>query len=133
MAAEWRLKCCSIPKRKESKKMITINLRLDVFRENNIPIFRVPRGDGRGRNIRATITALGDRVNVDPACTASISAKLPTGVTKTLTGTVNSDGTVTVPTDGAMFAAEGEVKCTITVARGDYKYTTNEFFINVVE
>ncbi len=111
--------------------MITASIRLDTYRENNIPILKIPQGDYNGREIRVVLTSLGEKIKVESFEVVTISATRPDGMAKSFLGKVNEDGSVSVPVARWMLDVEGEVVCSVSVAGADSKYTTNEFFIEV--
>lgn len=111
---------------------ILAHLDLDTFRENEIPILKIPMGDYGARYIKAVITAQGKAVTVPSSAVVSLRAdRRADGASKIFVGTVESDGSVKVPLDKWVLALEGDVYCSVTVTGTDYKYSTNNFIVEV--
>lgn len=112
--------------------MITAQIKLDTFRENNIPILKIPQGDYLGRELKVFITALGERIKLSTSDAVTVTALRSDGASKNFTGMVDvSDGSALIPIERWMLDVEGDVECWVSVLRGDSKYSTNRFLIEV--
>ena len=117
------------------KEILIANLTLDTTRKNNIPPLVVPQNDYGARVIRARITDLGTPVNVESTAAVSIVAtRKGDGESLAFSGTVNSDGSVTVPvTQWMLDLPDEDVTCHVVVTGSGYQYSTTSFLIEPQE
>ena len=117
------------------EEILIANLTLDTFQRNKIAPLIVPQGDYGARVIRAKITDLGKTVIVESAAEVSIVAtRSGDGESQAFSGSVNADGTVTVPvTQWMLDVPEDDVKCHVVVTGSGYQYSTTEFLIEPQE
>lgn len=111
---------------------ITTYLEVDVARENLFPKLQAKQGDTGSRYLRVQL--LNERLPfaVNASAVVSINAKKLDGSRDRFDGTVNEDGTVTVPLDEWMLEEEGTVICDVTVSESDEnRLTTMTFCIEV--
>ena len=112
--------------------MVNAQIRLDTFRENNIPILKIPQGDYLGRELNVTVTSLGQKILLNAADGIVITASRPDGASKSFEGRVDAlSGTAVVPISRWMLDITGDVECWVSVVRGESKYTTNSFLMEV--
>lgn len=112
--------------------MINAQIRLDTFRDNNIPILKIPQGDYLGRELSVTVTALCQKIQLVAQDGVTITACRSDGATKSFEGRADaSSGNAIVPITRWMLDVVGEVECWVSVSRGESKYTTNSFLIEV--
>jgi hypothetical protein len=112
--------------------MIIAQIKLDTYRDNNIPILKIPQGDYLGRRLKVFITALGERVKLSSSDAVTVTALRSDGASKNFTGMVDaSDGSALIPIERWMLDIEGDVECWVSVLRGDSKYSTNKFLVEV--
>lgn len=112
--------------------MIIAQIKLDTYRDNNIPILKIPQGDYLGRRLKVFITALGERVKLSSSDAVTVTALRSDGASKNFTGMVDvSDGSAMIPIERWMLDIEGDVECWVSVLRGDSKYSTNKFLVEV--
>ena len=113
---------------------IIAHLTLDTYEKNKITPLIVPQGDYGSREIVATITTQGKRKSVDSAAAVFIVARRTAdNASKAFQGTVNEDGSVTVPVTQWMLEYPDDVICHVSVTGNEYQYSTNEFLIEAQE
>lgn len=112
---------------------ITKEIVLDVARENNIHTIIAKQNDFNTRFLRVQLTNEGTPISVKADAIATINAAKKIGQAKSFKGTVNSDGTVTVPITGWMLDKAGTLRCDISVIDVDteQKLTSMPFEIYV--
>lgn len=112
-------------------EILIANLTLDTTKRNNIAPLIVPQGDYGARVIRSKITDLGKPVIVESTAAVSIvSTRSGDGESQAFSGSVNADGTVTVPvTQWMLDVPEEDVTCHIVVTGIGYQYSTTSFLI----
>lgn len=108
-------------------------LTLDVVRENIGGTVAAKQNDVDSRSIKARITADRKAIDISQLSTVVINVLRPDGESNGFVGTVNSDGTVSVPISAWMLKESGTVKCDISVFDGTERLTTMPFFISVEE
>lgn len=94
---------------------ITREISVDVAQLNRFAAIVAKQYDKQSRFLKVTLLDSGERINVDSASTAVINARREDEAAKTFEGTVNSDGTVTVPLTYWMLQLDGTVKCDISI------------------
>lgn len=90
-------------------------IEVDVSQLNRFAAIVAKQYDKQSRYLKVTLLDSGERINVDSASTAVINARREDETAKTFEGTVNSDGTVTVPLTYWMLQLDGTVKCDISI------------------
>ena len=117
------------------EEIIVANLTLDTYQRNKVAPLVVPQGDYGARVIRAKITDLGKPVIVESTAAVSIVAtRSGDGESQAFSGSVNADGTVTVPvTQWMLDVPEEDVTCHIVVTGIGYQYSTTSFLIEPQE
>lgn len=113
------------------EEIIVANLTLDTYQRNKVSPLVVPQGDYGARVIRAKVTDLGKTVIVESTAAVSIVAtRSGDGESQAFSGSVNADGTVTVPvTQWMLDVPEEDVTCHIVVTGIGYQYSTTSFLI----
>lgn len=113
------------------EEIIVANLTLDTYQRNKVAPLVVPHGDYGARVIRAKITDLGKPVIVESTAAVSIVAtRSGDGESQAFSGSVNADGTVTVPvTQWMLDVPEEDVTCHVVVTGIGYQYSTTSFLI----
>lgn len=117
------------------EEIIVANLTLDTYQRNKVAPLVVPHGDYGARVIRSKITNLGKPVIVESTAAVSIVAtRSVDGESQAFSGSVNADGTVTVPvTQWMLDVPEEDVTCHIVVTGIGYQYSTTSFLIEPQE
>ena len=102
---------------KQSVTMATIikEIEVDVSQLNRFAAIVAKQYDKQSRFLKVTLLDSGERIKVESASTAVINARREDEVAKTFEGTVNADGTVTVPLTYWMLQLDGTVKCDISI------------------
>ncbi len=109
-------------------KLITV----DVAKENTFQSIIAKQYDTDSRFLKATLTNEGEQIFVSPTSSVTINALREDNSAKSFLGTVNEDGTVTVPLTYWMIELDGTVKCDISVIDSEQrKLTSTSFTINV--
>lgn len=90
-------------------------IEVDVSQLNRFAAIVAKQYDKQSRFLKVTLLDSGERIKVESASTAVINAKREDEVAKTFEGTVNADGTVTVPLTYWMLQLDGTVKCDISI------------------
>lgn len=109
-------------------KLITV----DVARENTFQSIIAKQYDTNSRFLKVTLTNEGEQIFVSPTSTVTVNALREDNSAKSFFGTVNEDGTVTVPLTNWMIELDGTVKCDISVIDSEQrKLTSTSFTINV--
>ena len=72
-------------------------IEVDVSQLNRFAAIVAKQYDKQSRFLKVTLLDSGERIKVESASTAVINARREDEVAKTFEGTVNADGTVTVP------------------------------------
>lgn len=110
-----------------------VRIQLDTVRKNNLKLIYAAQNDYGARYITAELLTDGKKNAVASAAAVSINAKRPDGEKSAFSGTVNADGTVTVPVTQWMLAYEGEVVCSISAVETDKRLTTTHFYLQAQE
>lgn len=110
-----------------------VNLKLDTVRKNRVNIIYAVEHDYGARFLTVTLTEDGKKITVEKESAVTINALRPDGEKSAFSGTVNSDGTVTVPITQWMLEVEGEVVCSISAVETDKRLTTTHFYLQAQE
>lgn len=95
--------------------MIIKEIEVDVSQLNRFAAIVAKQYDKQSRFLKVTLLDSGERIKVESASIAVINARREDEVAKTFEGTVNADGTVTVPLTYWMLQLDGTVKCDISI------------------
>lgn len=106
-----------------------VNIMLDTVRRNRISVIYAVENDYGARFITATIMTDGKKKTIEGTAAVTINAERPDGMKKAIAGSVNEDGTVTVPVTQWMLEFEGEVVCSVSVVTSTSRLTTTHFYI----
>lgn len=111
---------------------ITREITVDVARINEFQAIIAKQSDYNSRFLRVTITNNGCPINIVEGSTVSMNALRPDNASQSFLGTVNEDGTVTVPLTSWMLELDGRVCCDISVIDENLqKLTTTLFTLHV--
>lgn len=114
--------------------LIIKQISVDVASENIFQSIIAKQYDTDSRFLKVKLTNEGSQILVLPASTVLINARREDGNAKAFAGTVNDDGTVTVPITNWMLELDGQVKCDISVIDKDKrKLSSTSFQITVEE
>lgn len=105
---------------------------VDVAKANVFQAIVAKQFDSNSRFLKATITNNGEPLTIPSSASVTINALREDGNAKAFFGSVNDDGTITVPLSNWMLQLDGIVKCDISVIT-DSKLTTTMFSIAVEE
>lgn len=90
-------------------------IEVDVSQLNRFAAIVAKQYDKQSRFLKVTLLDSGERITIESASTAVINARREDEAAKTFEGTVNADGTVTVPLTYWMLQLDGTVKCDISI------------------
>ena len=112
---------------------ITYYEEIDLLTNRKNTIFTAKQGDQDSRELRVEFMAGGVKVVVNQTDTVTINVERPDGETDAFFGSVNTDGTVTVPFPNWALQVQGLARCSISVinAASETKFTTRAFYIDV--
>lgn len=111
---------------------ITKALRVDVAKKNLFPLIAAKQGDSGSRFLKIQLLNEGVSFTVSSGATVAINARRPDGQCDDFAGTVNEDGTITVPLDAWMLELAGIVTCDVSVEEGeDNRLTSMTFRVEV--
>jgi len=111
---------------------ITNEVSLDVAELNRIDAIVGKQYDKQSRYLKVTITNHGEKIMIASGSTVVINARRSNNTADSFSGTVNDDGTVTVPITYYMLEYDGPVECDISIINsGDVMLTTTLFQLNV--
>lgn len=112
--------------------IIVKQLSVDVAQENIFQSVIAKQYDTNSRFLTVKLTNEGEQITVSPTSVVTINAAREDKQAKAFAGTVNEDGTVTVPITYWMLELDGIVKCDISVIDPEQrKLTTTSFTISV--
>lgn len=112
---------------------ITKNINLDVSQLNVFNYIIAKQDDTASRFLRITLMDEGVKINIDPSSTVTLNAEKPDGKHTSNFGVVNEDGTVTVGLTNQTLAADGLVKCDVSVIDTEGRKLTSTLFSVQVE
>lgn len=105
---------------------------LEIYKPNLFKVIAAKQGDSNSRFLKATIVDDAKKIDVPLTSTVTINAVRGDGVAKSFAGTVNDDGTVTVPLTSWMLDIDGVVECDVSVfGEENSKLTTSKFIVEV--
>ena len=111
---------------------ITKILNIDVAKKNRFQALVAKQFDSKSRYLKVQLQNEGVDIEVEDNCTVVMNAHRADGASKGYAGSVNGDGTVTVPITSWMLALDDVVVCDISVIDSSArKLTTLSFEIEV--
>ena len=111
---------------------VTREITVDVSRLNTFQAIIAKQGDYLSRNLKITLADNGTVIEADTGSIATLNVLRSDKTSNGFIGTVNEDGTVTVPLTAWMLALDGVLKCSLSVVLADQtRLTTTSFVINV--
>ena len=112
---------------------ITKQISVDVAQENLIKSIVAKQYDNDSRFLKVRLTNEGKQINVNPTSVVTINALREDDEAKAFAGTVNEDGTVTVPITNWMLELDGQIKCDISVINTEQRKLSSTAFTIQVE
>ena len=106
---------------------------VDVAKANVFQAIVAKQNDDNSRFLKVTLTNEGTKLEIVKTSTVTINALREDGAAKAFLGTVNEDGTVTVPLVNWILELDGNVKCDITVVDAESRKLTSTMFTLAVE
>lgn len=111
---------------------ITKEITVDVAKKNLFQAIVAKQNDSNSRFLKVTLCNEGDKIEVPSNATALINAERADDGSKAFAGTVNGDGTVTVPLTNWMLELDDIVRCSISIIGSDEeKLTSTSFSVEV--
>lgn len=101
---------------------------VDVAQLNRFQAIVAKQYDRQSRYLKVQLTNLGEPIQADRDAMVVINARREDGVANVFAGTVNDDGTVTVPLTYWMLELDGTVKCDISIIVGEESVLTTTLF-----
>ncbi|MBR0425829.1 MAG: BppU family phage baseplate upper protein [Clostridia bacterium] len=101
---------------------------VDVAQLNRFQAIVAKQYDRQSRYLKVQLTNLGEPIQADLDAMVVINARREDGVANVFAGTVNADGTVTVPLTYWMLELDGTVKCDISIIVGEESVLTTTLF-----
>ncbi len=111
--------------------IIVKQITVDVAAENIFQSIITKQYDTDSRFLTVQLTNEGENIVVAATSTVVINALREDNEAKAFGGTVNENGTVTVPITSWMLELDGTVKCDISVYEAERKLTSTTFTISV--
>lgn len=104
----------------------------DVSRKNLFQAIVAKQHDSNSRFLQVTLTDEGKNIAIDTASVVTINASRADKESSSFAGTVNQDGTITVPLTKWMLELDDTVKCDISIVSADgSKLTSMSFELEV--
>lgn len=113
--------------------LITQKISVQVSKPNFFQAIVAKQYDNSSRFLQATFVNGSEKINIAPSSSVLINARRNDGEEASFGGTVNGDGTVTVPLTAWMLELEGRVESDITVIDANERKLTSTKFIVEVE
>ena len=111
---------------------ITKEIVVDVAKKNLFQAIVAKQNDNNSRFLKVTLCNEGVKIEIPSSATAIINAERADSSSKAFAGTVNADGTVTVPLTNWMLGLDDVVRCSISVIGSDeQRLTSTSFSIDV--
>ena len=110
---------------------ITKELSVDVARPNYFPALVAKQYDVSSRFLRITLRNEGVSFRAEVGATVEINISRPDGQLKPFAGTVNGDGTITVPLTGWALEQVGMLTCDVSITNADQRLTSTSFRVEV--
>lgn len=104
---------------------------VDVAEKNTFAPLNAKQFDIDSRFLVATIIDNGTQLVIPTTASVQINARRADNAYASYAGTVNSNGTVTVPLSNWMLALDDTVTCDISIIAGTDKLTTLRFYLDV--
>lgn len=105
---------------------------VDVARKNLFQAIVAKQHDSNSRFLKVSFTNEGEPITIGSASSVIINAERADNESKSFAGSVNDDGTVTVPLTNWMLELDDFLRCDISiVAADDSKLTSTSFTIEV--
>lgn len=111
----------------------TKEITVDVAKKNLFQAIVAKQNDSNSRFLRVTVCDEGDKIEIPSNATVSINAERADAASKAFAGTVNKDGTVTVPLTNWMLELDDVVRCSISIIGSDDERLTSTSFLVEVE
>ena len=106
---------------------------LDVSKPKALKAIVAKQNDVNSRFLKATLTNSGQVIPISSSSTIALNVERPDGEVKAFVGTLNEDGTVTVPLTKWTLEQDGVARCEISVIDTNSKLTTLNFAISIEE
>lgn len=96
--------------------VITQNISVDLLRQNTNPVIQAKQYDVNSRFLNVTVLADGEAVRVSQTDIVRINVLRADNESNSFVGTVNANGTITVPIDGWILLVPGKSKLSVSIS-----------------
>jgi hypothetical protein len=100
---------------------------VEVSKPNVFQAIAAKQNDCNSRFLKVTFVNEGEKIFISPSATVTINATRNDGESESFFGTVNSDGTATVPIHSWILELVGYVDCDVSIIEADSKLTCTTF------
>lgn len=111
---------------------ITKEITVDVSKKNHFEAVVAKQHDANSRFLKVTLCSEGEKLMIPPSSSAVLNVRRADGEANAFVGTVNPDGTVTVPLASWALGLDDIVSCSVSVFGEDgERLTSTSFTVNV--
>lgn len=100
---------------------------VEVSKPNIFQAIAAKQNDCNSRFLKVTFVNEGEKIFITPAAKVTINAIRNDGKSESFFGTVNADGTATVPIHSWILELVGDVTCDVSIIEADSKLTCTSF------
>lgn len=111
---------------------ITKEIKAQVYKKSHFEAVVAKQHDTNSRFLKVTLCSGEEIISVPPTSSALLNVRRADGEARAFLGTVNADGTVTLPLTGWALELDDTISCSVSVFGGDgERLTSTSFTINV--
>lgn len=107
------------------------SIEVDVAKLNTFPAVVAKQGDTLSRFLKVQLLNESEPLAVDSGATVIINVERVDGQSKAFSGSVNTDGSVTVPLTAWTLEIDGKARCSVSIVIGEKRLTSTTFYVNV--
>lgn len=107
------------------------SIKVDVAKLNTFPAVVAKQGDTLSRFLKVQLLNESEPLSVDSGATVIINVERVDGQSKAFSGSVNTDGSVTVPLTAWTLEIDGKARCSVSIVIGEKRLTSTTFYVNV--
>ncbi len=113
--------------------VVTKPITVEVSKPNVFQAIAAKQNDSNSRFLKVTFVNEGEKINITPSAKVTINAERSDGQSQSFFGSVNSDGTATLPIHSWILELVGYVTCDVSIIEGNSKLTCTSFSLLVEE